>query len=188
MRFYLIVLVLFVKNLCFTQGTDDFQILNRLVDKSLMPIQDFFVSDSIKSIKIKIIAHEKDLSDLIRIKLLRIVEEDTNSVYSMDVLVEKAEIKYPEIVSFPLFGEERVKRETALKMFSVISKSNMKIREFDFDETISDTVKLSQISTVNRSLKHELPEVPIYRRLVEPALISAATGIIVYLFFITRSK
>jgi len=64
----------------------------------------------------------------------------------------------------------------------------LKIKKFDFNETISDTINLSQISGESFNLKSKLPKIPLYRRLIEPAVISAATGVIVYLFFITRSK
>lgn len=188
MRLYLFAIFFLLTKICFAQSNNDLEILNRLVDKSLMPIQDFFVADSINKIKINIISKDKTLSDLIKIKLLKSVDEDTNSNFSLDILVEKNEVKFPEVVSFPLFGEEKIKRETTLEMHSIISKNGLKIKKFDFNETISDTINLSQISGESFNLKSKLPKIPLYRRLIEPAVISAATGVIVYLFFITRSK
>lgn len=92
------------------------------------------------------------------------------------------------MVSYPLFGEEKIERVTSLEVSYLFSKSGLKIRNFDFVETVTDTIKLSQVSDFFSKTTSKMPEVPVYRRLIEPALISVATGIIVYLFFITRSK
>jgi uncharacterized membrane protein YraQ (UPF0718 family) len=48
MRIYLLILALCFQNFTFAQVDDDLQILNRLIEKSLQPIQDFFIYDSVK--------------------------------------------------------------------------------------------------------------------------------------------
>jgi hypothetical protein len=186
---YFLILVFLLTSLSVAQSNDEFQILNRLVEKSLMPVQDFFISDTIKNLRVNFISSgEKNLVDLIRIKILKNIEEDTNSIYSLDILVNKSEIVFPRVVSYPLFGEEKIERVTSLEVSYLFSKSGLKIRNFDFVETVTDTIKLSQVSDFFSKTTSKMPEVPVYRRLIEPALISVATGIIVYLFFITRSK
>ncbi|MGB9663808.1 MAG: hypothetical protein ACPL25_02645 [Ignavibacteria bacterium] len=188
MKRYFLIIILCLQNFSFAQVNDDFKILNQFVEESLQPVQDFLLSDSVKSIRINFIESNRLIDDLIRINFLKILNEDTNSFYSLDVLVKKKEVTYPEIVSYPLFGEEKIKREIRLEISYLISKNGFKVKSFDFNKTNIDTVQLSQILQMEPKLVSELPEIPFYRRLIEPAIISAVTGAIVYLFFITRSK
>lgn len=188
MKKYFLILALCFQSFSFAQVSDDLHILNRLVEKSLQPVQDFLLSDSVKSINLNFIDSDRQLNDLIRINFLKTLVEDPNSIYSLDVLVKKNEVKFPEVVSYPLFGEEKIKREISLDISYLISKNGLKVKSFDFNETNVDTIQLSRIRQGETKFFSELPEIPVYRRLVEPAIISAATGAIVYLFFITRSK
>ncbi len=188
MRIYLLILALCFQNFTFAQVDDDLQILNRLIEKSLQPIQDFLIYDSVKSVKLNFISSNHKLNDLVKINLLKTIDEDSNSVYSLDVFVKKWDVSYPELVSYSLFGEEKIKREISLEISYLFSKNGYKITSYDFVETFIDTLNLSQISELNSKFSSRLPDIPIYRRLIEPVIISAVTGAIIYLFFITRSK
>jgi hypothetical protein len=188
MKIYFLLIFFLLKNFVFAQVNDDFQVLNRLIEKSLIPVQDFFIADSIKSAKVQVYSSEPKLNDLIRFHLLKNIDEEPNSIYSIEILVNKYEVVLPEVVSYPLFGEEKIQRKSSLDVSYLISKNGVKIKNFNFSETITDTLTISQISDEISPKSLKLPQVPFYRKIIEPAVISIATGIIVYLFFITRSK
>lgn len=186
--FYLIFFVAYC--LLIGQTQNEIEILNRMIDNSFLPIQDFIVRDSIKSVKLKIVSDNDKITALLRAKIFQMVEENNNSNYQLELVVGKCETKYPEIVSIPLFGEENVKREIKLEIFFDLMKNEDFIFQHHYNEVYSDTIPISAIK-LNQKNAHssdEIPSVPLWRSLVEPAIVSTMTGLIVYLFFIVRSK
>lgn len=190
MKFYLVIALLILFNKINAQEVKEFTILNRLVEKSLQPVQNFFISNSIDTISINFISADDKINNLIRANILRSINENPLSSYNLLILVNEYGTEYPRLVSFPLFGDEMYLREIKLNVNYFVQKNGNKIKSFDSFEVYSDTIKLSQIKSNELEGKEapKLPEVSILRRLVEPAVITTATGLIVYLFFIIRSK
>lgn len=172
------------------QTKSEIEILNRMIDSSFFPVQDFLLQDSISNVSIEITSDDDKISSLIKSKILSKVSENQSSRYQLEVVVSKSEIRYPEIVSFPLFGEEKLKREIELDLIFSLNEFNTDVFYHHYYNVYTDTIPISAIrlsgSVPDSSRK--LPIIPIWRSLVEPAIISATTGLIVYLFFIVRSK
>ncbi len=84
------------------QTKSEIEILNRMIDSSFFPVQDFLLQDSISNVSIEITSDDDKISSLIKSKILSKVSENQSSRYQLEVVVSKSEIRYPEIVSFPL--------------------------------------------------------------------------------------
>lgn len=189
MRFSLILLIAFY-TLLFSQPENEIVILNRMIEKSFYPVQDFLLSESIRSIKTQILSGDEQISTLIKSNILSKFEESSLSEFKLEVVVRKSELRYPEIVSFPLFGEERLKREIELDVTYAISNEEKTIFQHNFYETFVDTITISELNEFQKfqRKKANIPEVSFWRRAVEPTIITSITGAIVYLFFSVRSR
>lgn len=189
MRFYLIFYIAFY-SLLFSQSENELVILNRMIERSFYPIQDFLLSASIESIKTRFVSTDENISPLIKASILSKFEESSVSDITLEVVVRKSEIRYPEIVSFPLFGEENLKRVIELDLAYLVIKDEKTIFQHNFYETYVDTISISELNDYQKfqRKKANIPEVGFWRRAVEPTIITSITGAIVYLFFSVRSR
>lgn len=147
--------------------------------------------DSIKTIYLKFFTENEKINSLIRSKTYAWVQEDSLKENLVEVVLNKFDIRYPEIVSFPLFGAERLKREIELDISFNFIKNDFVIFNHRINQIYSDTVSVEELiqkSTWKLDDKSKIPEIPLWRRLIEPTIISTATGLIVYLFFTVRSR
>lgn len=166
------------------------KILNRIIEDSFSPVQDFLMKDSINNVQLKFIYEEDEIISLIRSKILSSIKEDSSSKDILEIIVNNFKTEYPSIVSFPLFGEEKLRRDLEVDItYNLISNGKVKFHH-NYNYVQTDTIPISSIisrqdgSVINNSI----PSVPFWRSLVEPAIISSITGLIVYLFFTVRSR
>lgn len=186
----LLLIFIFSTGLLSGQTRVEVEILNRIIENSFSPVQDFFLKDSINEVKLKFIVDEERIIPLIRSKILSSVKENSLSKNVLEVIVNKYEIRYPVIISFPLFGEEKLKREIELNLTYNLFEND--ITSFSHNSTFvyTDTIPISSIvlNGKDSTVYNSIPSIPFWRRLVEPAIISSVTGLIIYLFFTVRSK
>lgn len=190
MRSFLFSTLIFLNGLI-GQTKSELQILNRLIDSSLIPIQDFFVKESVNFLSFNIISESELIESIIRAKILSLTSENSSSEKKLEVIVNKFGIAYPFIASYPLFGEEKVRREISLNISYTLIEGDKVIFNSKFDNVYTDTVSISDIKfdlTDKTKSNGTIPQVPIWRSLIEPAIISSLTGLIIYLFFNVRSK
>ncbi len=161
-----------------------------MIENSFIPVQDFLFRDSIKSVRLKFISDNEKINSLVKSKILSNFVESSTSEYSLEIIVNNFDTRFPSIVSFPLFDEEKIKREIELNLSFTLSKDGLSIFYHAFKDVYSDTVSVSdlKLNMLASDVSKKIPTVPIWRRLVEPAIISTISGVIVYLFFTVRSK
>ncbi len=147
--------------------------------------------NSIKTIHLKFFSENETINSLIRSKIYNWVQEDSLRENLCDIVLNKFDVRYPEIVSFPLFGSEKLKREIELDISFNLVKNDFVVFNHRIKEIYSDTVSVEELIRKG-ILKPDdginIPKIPVWRSLIEPAIISSTTGLIVYLFFTVRSK
>jgi len=185
-----LILIFFIPLTLFGQYKSDFEILNRMIDSSFSPVQDFLLKSSINDLSVQVFGNDEKASALIYSKILSKVKENQSSQINLEATVIKSEVRYPEIVSYPLFGEEKLKREIETEIVYIVRNDGRILFNSNFHQTYSDTVPISylQLKSENSVDSNKIPSSPVWRNLVEPAVISSITGIIIYLFFVIRSK
>ncbi len=188
MRFLIFIFLLI--ELVKSQPANNIEILNKLVEASFLPVKEILDKNAISSCKLNILIDEPIIRDLVRTSLYQSLTYDSTSLYLIDVIQKKYIFHYPEIISFPIFGSPKYRREIQLNLTYLISRQNDLIYKYTFNETYSDTVDSDYFDNIMTKLESQtnLPKIPLLRALVEPTIITGLTGIIVYLFFTVRSK
>lgn len=158
----------------------------------------FYPLDSLLSSKpivfrSKVFCENDKIRNLVYQKLEKFKNITVNSSeeYLLTVTFIDYKEKFPEIISYPLFGSKKYKRETYIDMaYSLESLTNRELVFFkDYRNIMIDTLSEEDIFNSTQSIpKNSLPDVPLWRNILEPSLISAITGLFVYLFFIVRSR
>lgn len=177
-------------NLLNGQVKSEIEILNRMIDNSFKPVQDFLLSDTVKSVRLKFISDNEKINSLVKSKILSNFQENFTSQYLLEIIVNNFDTRFPSIVSFPLFGEEKINREITLALSYNLSKDGLSVFYHSSKENYNDTISVSDLrfSIYDTDVSKRIPTVPIWRSLVEPAIIITVSGVIVYLFFTVRSK
>lgn len=191
MHRWIIFLLIIQVNLILGQPRQEIEIINNLINQSSFAFIKKMQIDSIENLRLNVFTDNEILKVLfINHFREKIKSSEITPKYKLDIIINKFEVSYPEIVSYPLFGKERLKRNYELDA-SYILRDDEKVLMIENSQlSYSDTVNMQELSDKleDDNFLKKLPKVSIYRRMVEPALITAITGSIVYLFFITRSK
>lgn len=158
----------------------------------------FYPLDSLLSSKpivfrSKVFCENDKIRNLVYQKLEKFKNITVNSSeeYLLTVTFIDYKEKFPEIISYPLFGSKKYKRETYIDMaYSLENLTHKELVFFkDYRNIMIDTLSEEDIFNSTQSIpKNSLPDVPLWRNILEPSLISAITGLFVYLFFIVRSR
>lgn len=191
MHRWIFFFLIFQINLLFSQSQQDIGIINNLISRSATSFLNKLQIDSVENLRLNVLTNSEILKVLFINHFREKVTSDENfTKYKLDIVVNKFEVNYPEIVSYPLFGKERIKRNFDLDV-SYILRENEKVLMIENSQiSYTDTVNMQDISDKlgDDDFQKKVPKVSIYRRMVEPTLVTVITGTIVYLFFITRSK
>ncbi len=182
---------IFQINLLFGQSQKDLEIINNLISQSAISFINKSQIDSIENLSLNVLTNNEILKVLfINHFREKITSNENFAKYRLDIVVNKFEVNYPEVVSYPLFGKERIKRNYELDASYILREGEKVLLIENSQLSHTDTVNLEDLSDKlgDDDFQKKLPKVSIYRRIVEPTLITAITGTIVYLFFITRSK
>lgn len=126
-----------------------------------------------------------------RLEKLKNFTVNSSEDYLLTVTFIDYKEKFPEIISYPLFGSKKYKRETYIDMaYSLENLTNQELVFFkNYRNIMIDTLSEEDIFNSTQSIpKNSLPDVPLWRNILEPSLISAITGLFVFLFFIVRSR
>ncbi len=117
-------------------------------------------------------------------------EDETSDYYTLEVGVERFGVTYSNAKRQSLFGS-RVMTRQVHGIFSFRINGGEKERVLRISESVTDVIPYGKQEDVeNRALpftQADLPGGSLTERYLGPAVIIAATGIVVYLFFSVRS-
>lgn len=163
-----------------------------LLNDAFYPLDSLLSSNPIV-FRSKVFCENDKIRNLVYQKLEKFKNITVNSSeeYLLTVTFIDYKEKFPEIISYPLFGSKKYKRETYIDMaYSLENLTNRELVFFkDYINIMIDTLSEEDIFNSTQSIPtNSLPDVPLWRNILEPSLISAITGLFVYLFFIVRSR
>jgi len=114
-----------------------------------------------------------------------------NDFEDISYTLEQISVDYGETFRKNIFSDYYSVREIKISGTSVISKSGKKV-PLPFSESYSDTVAYDLLEQQqNNALpftRGEIPEEPLFRSILEPAVALTAAVVTIYLFFDVRSK
>ncbi|MCX8057405.1 MAG: hypothetical protein N3F03_07350, partial [Ignavibacteria bacterium] len=103
------------------------------------------MSNSISSIQLKIFPDDSKLAPIIKSNLLSKINVDAFSKNKLEVIIKDFNLEYPEIVSFPIFSEEKLKRKISVTLTYIVYTNGEIIFNNNFQEVYSDTIPISTI-------------------------------------------
>lgn len=135
---------------------------------------------------------EKELIFFLSTNSIEILRNEDESELNLFASLKDVMVQYPKIISYPLFGDQEILRIIQVKGELILRDSNKVLLAEKFSELNTDTVNSKTIASIEsnsiKSLRTDLPEIPIWRSLLEPASVAVVSTAIIYLFFSIRSK
>ncbi len=114
------------------------------------------------------------------------------SVIPVNYAIASATVEYNNSFSDGFFSGIGLERKITLKGSFTIVKSDQIIKPVEFTESVTDTIKLDEISTLeNRSIpftQGEIPPQPLLSTFWEPIIVVGTLIVTVILLFTVRSK
>jgi hypothetical protein len=114
------------------------------------------------------------------------------SVVQVNYTINSASVGYNNSFSDGLFGGIGLERKIMLNGSFTIVNSDQIIKPVEFTESVSDTIKLDEISTIeNKSIpftQGKIPSQPLLSSFWEPILVVGTLIVTVILLFTVRSK
>lgn len=158
----------------------------------------FYPLDSLLSLRpivfrSKVFCENDKIRNLVyqKVEKFKNITVNSSEEYLLTVTFIDYKEKFPELISYPLFGSKKYKRETYIDMaYSLENLTNKELVFFkSYRNIMLDTLSEEDVFNSTQSIpKNSLPDVPLWRNILEPSLITAITGLFVYLFFIVRSR
>ena len=112
---------------------------------------------------------------------------------TLELNVQESSVFYSEVFTESFFGERKTERNVGL-VINVTQISNPGFKVISVHEVIknfTDTVAYSIVDQVNAPAppvsKYVKPELTFFDSIVEPAIVTIASGVAMYLFFTIRS-
>ena len=112
---------------------------------------------------------------------------------TLEVEVRESSVIYGEVFSESLFGEQQTERTISVDVASIISHNTdgkiLYAKSFVLSST--DTIAYSSVKQIHDSsipiTSYQAPMLSFFDSILEPAIITVASGIAIYLFFTIRS-
>lgn len=121
-----------------------------------------------------------------------ILTEKGTKEYNVNILLNKAQVKYSDIFNEKLFGDYKVKRIISLWGNYNINKNGLVFSSEELVYEKVDTINYDDIKSLeNPSLpftRGVTPSEPFFSSLLEPVIAVSAVALTVILFFTVRSK
>ena len=125
-------------------------------------------------------------------RVLLFLQPDSTTM-TLELSVRESSVLYGEVFSESFLGERKSERTIVLTLFAVfVSHVDGKVIETKQISMINkDTVAFSSINELNDNSfpfsRYKVPEVSFFDSIVEPAIVTIASGVAIYLFFTIRS-
>ncbi|MFZ4619707.1 MAG: hypothetical protein ACOYNS_04050 [Bacteroidota bacterium] len=120
------------------------------------------------------------------------LKSDSTST-TLDLNVQGSSVFYGDVFTESFFGERQCKRSITITLTATISSNSDGKILLSHSYTLSniDTVAYSTVDQLSSSVipaaRYTRPELSFYDIVLEPAIVTVASGIIIYLFFTIRS-
>lgn len=126
-------------------------------------------------------------------KNISVYERQTSADTTLELSVRESSVVYGEVFSESLFGSRKVERKINLKFD--VSLSSVTQGNIFWSQTVShslvDTVFFSDVAKLHDSAiplsTYSQPELSFLESIIEPAIVTVAAGVAIYLFFTIRS-
>lgn len=109
---------------------------------------------------------------------------------NINFVISKIKVSYSNPKKMSFFGDYSVERNILIEGSFLFTGTKSEL--ISFDKTYSDVIAYNSIKEIEDvSLpftKGEIPEVPLFSSILEPAIVVGSAAIIVYLFFSVRGK
>lgn len=120
------------------------------------------------------------------------LKEDSTGT-TLELHVQESSVFYGEVFTETFFGERKCERTvTVTVLASLLSAHDKKvIFSRPYTRSAVDTVALSMVEQFHSSsipvTRYIKPELSFFDSVIEPAIVTVASGIVIYLFFTIRS-
>lgn len=122
-----------------------------------------------------------------------IVQRSDSSHMSLDLSVREATVVYSEVFSESFFGSRKTRRSVTLSATgTLVSAAEGKVLwSKQYVVSFSDTVNFAETENLGSSspplTAYVPPELSLFDSILEPAIVTIASGVAIYLFFTIRS-
>ncbi len=116
-----------------------------------------------------------------------------SAMTTLELTVRESSVFYGEVFTESFFGERKTERKLTLSLNATfISNSNGKvISAVQVSKTFTDTVAYSAVEQFNEQAPplsgYVRPALTFFDSILEPAIVTIASGVAIYLFFTIRS-
>ncbi|GEM_PF-5634428 len=168
-----------------------YKTIDSLVNDAFVDLNEYCLSNQINSFTLNITSSNEILRNLIINKLgnLYQISFSDSNFYKLVIFNSSFYTTVRRIISFPLFGEKVFEVEHILELeYNLLDFSNNNLLKSQSKRlTKVDTMSLTSIQREKLDYSNSV-KLPVYREVLEPAIITSVTGLMVYLLFIIRSK
>ncbi len=197
LNFFFILFIFFSTGLTHSQTKSNLEVFYSLIDSAVASASKQIPADK-KDIKLNLslgnlysIFENRIISDLSKEGKKIIPADSSKSIaLTLNFTCENADVNYGKMYRDGLFGAFHVRRTVSISGNYIFPYLKAKLQNYDF--SISDTVKVSEIKTIENNsypfTKGPIPSQPFLPSLVEPVIAIGAAAIAVILFFTVRSK
>lgn len=193
---YIFVVIVFAFSISLNaQQKTNLNAIYELIDKSALEINSEFNSNDLK--KIKYISPSE--YNILEQRVLFAFSKEgisnskvNNEKSTLNYSLNNVGVEYIEIFKDGAFGDLLLERKSFIIGSYIFEKNNQIIASNEFEFSLTDTVKVDQISKIeNISLPfthNELPAEPFFTSILEPVIAVGTAVVTVILFFSVRSK
>ncbi len=124
---------------------------------------------------------------------VQVFENSSAADTVLEINVRGSSVVYGEVFTRSFFGTRKTQRTVSLNFGAfLISRSDGKVMwSRQFSESVIDTVNYSEADRLNESAppltSYKKAELSFFDSILEPAIVTIASGVAIYLFFTIRS-
>ncbi len=112
---------------------------------------------------------------------------------TLELHVLGSSVFYGEVFTESFFGERKCERTVSMTMLGTVSTNadGKVLFSHSYSVSLTDTVAYSSVEQLSASAvpsaQYKMPQLSLFDSVLEPAIVTVASGIIIYLFFTIRS-
>ncbi len=136
--------------------------------------------------------HQRFIQGLV-LKNIPVFVKTDSTMTTLELTVRESSVFYGEVFNESFFGERRTERKIKLSILATLISNNdgKVITVIQVSRMFVDTVAYSTIDQLNDSAPpmsgYVKPELSFFDSIIEPAIVTVASGVAIYLFFTIRS-
>ncbi len=122
---------------------------------------------------------------------MNVSESNEESRTSIEILVTESSVEFSDVFTESFFGSQKTVRTVRLSVSMIVRDSGNILRAVPLAVGITDTVRYSDIERLTDNTfpltSVRTPSLTWWDSLLEPAIITMASAVAIYLFFTIRS-